>query len=171
MDSEKTLKTMQAAVQELTKEGSKLYSAYWMEKDKMSNDLLVVSFDFIQPNGSAYSQSYFFQINKGFSDPKPDKTKLTYDELEGLTEADFDPATIVKYYEDAKAQMPEGYTYRGISDHTIRINEGNGEKQQNFTLMVTEDGNEKVKSAGQTVIEYYELKFNVDKDGTVTLED
>ncbi|MDE5689649.1 MAG: hypothetical protein K2I38_03020, partial [Duncaniella sp.] len=62
---------------------------------------------------------------------------------------------IAKGIEDAKSQIPEGYTYRTvrnllIEDGTTRI-----------TIAVTKDGEETVTNAGQTSEVYYNADFEI----------
>ncbi|MCD8079143.1 MAG: hypothetical protein LUF04_01640 [Bacteroides sp.] len=172
MDGEKALGKIKDAYTQITGENAKIYWMNWIEKDKMSNNADFVSITFVKPDDSTYNQAFILQgPAEGPGSPSSKKAGFKYDEIEGLTAADIDPATIMGYYEKAKKEIPEGYTYRGISAHCVDLHHKSKKPNHNFKMMVTEDGKEEVTSAGQTVIEYYELDFLVDEDGNVTMKD
>lgn len=90
------------------------------------------------------------------------------------------PATIQKQYEQAKATLPGGFTYKGVPAYRITetLSSGNGvldrrrklgEVKATFSINVTEDGKETIQSAGKSVEQYYTADFEVQSDGSVVL--
>ena len=79
---------------------------------------------------------------------KPDVTPI---DLKAL-----DMNMIVKGIEDAKSQIPEGYTYRTVRN--ITINDG----VTAITIALTKDGEETVTNAGQTSEVYYDARYDID---------
>lgn len=98
-----------------------------------------------------YSQNFQFDGEVSALDSSSDKPNKSPIDLKAL-----DMNMIAKGIEDAKSQIPEGYTYRTvrnllIEDGTTRI-----------TIAVTKDGEETVTNAGQTSEVYYNADFEID---------
>ena len=108
--------------------------------------------------------------------------KLDFEKVKGLTPASINVEAIRKQYEEAKAMIPENYTFKSIGDYLIQetVPSGNefldrnktfGEVKAEFSMNITENGKEIVESAGKKSVQYYEVTFNVLPDGSVQMEE
>ena len=98
-----------------------------------------------------YAQTFFFNGEVGeLSDSRllSDVTPLDLNAL--------DMNLIAKGIEDAKSQIPEGYTFKTVRN--ISINDGVSQ----ITMALTKDGEETITNAGQTSEVYYDMKFDID---------
>lgn len=99
----------------------------------------------------AYSQSFFFDGRVSELDSNSDKTDVSPINLKEL-----DMNMIVKGIEDAKSQIPEGYTYRAVRNMIIK------DGATMIIMALTKDGEETVTNAGQTSEVYYDAHFDID---------
>lgn len=135
----------------------------------------------VKDNNQVFVQNFLGQLGWKPTDIDTDHwyEALDYEKITPIDVANLDVAGIMKHIADAKAMIPEEYEFRSISRYEIKAGipqnrEGEGEYTSatttDFTINVVEKGNETVSSAGTTSIIYYEIKFNVDADGNLTME-
>ncbi|MDE6409025.1 MAG: hypothetical protein K2K81_02115 [Muribaculaceae bacterium] len=98
-----------------------------------------------------YAQTFFFNGEVGELRDSRLLSNVTPLDLNAL-----DMNLIVKGIEDAKSQIPEGYTFKTVR----RIDIEDGVSQ--ITMALTKDGEETVTNAGQTSEVYYDAKFDID---------
>ncbi|MDR2806097.1 MAG: hypothetical protein LBB85_10785 [Dysgonamonadaceae bacterium] len=72
-----------------------------------------------------------------------------------------------KYVEEAKTQIPEGYTFESVDFLTFEPN-SKGDLEISFEIQVTETGKSSRMEGGRKITDYYELTFKVDKEGNIT---
>ena len=83
----------------------------------------------------------------------------------------------MKQLEEAKKQIPAEYAFKSLAEYRIESDitksgdTYNPDLLTTFTVNVVEKGNETVSNAGSTSIVYYEIKFDVAPDGTVTMQE
>ena len=71
-----------------------------------------------------------------------------------------------KGIEDAKSQIPEGYTYKTVRNMIIK------DGVTRITMAVTKNGEETVTNAGQTSEVYYDAEYDIDNaSGKATFKD
>lgn len=164
----------------------KLYNVRWLEGEKLENELQILAVDMVNPSGDCFTQSFILSgpsrgnasdLRKALSMPKVD-----FDKVKGITPESIDPAAIQKQYDEALKSIPEGYTFKSIGSYEIgeTMPSGNkfldrnkilGEIKAEFDINITENGKEVIESAGKKSIQYYELRFNVQPDGSVELDE
>ena len=98
-----------------------------------------------------YSQTFFFNGEVGELSDSSLLSDVTPLDLNAL-----DMNLIAKGIEDAKSQIPEGYTFKTVRN--ISINDGVSQ----ITMALTKDGEETITNAGQTSEVYYDAKFDID---------
>lgn len=135
----------------------------------------------VKDDNKVFVQNFMGQLGWKATDIDTDHwyEQLDYEKITPIDVANLDVAGIMKHIADAKAMIPEEYEFRSISRYEIKAGvpdnrQGEGEYTSatttDFTINVVEKGNETVSSAGTTSIIYYEIKFNVDADGNLTME-
>lgn len=165
----------------------KVYKIHWMELDELENNLAVLSVEMVNKAGDCFSQSFNLAgPGKGnISDLREvigQHGKIDFEQVKGLTPASVNVDAIRKQYEEAKAMIPENYTFNSIGSYKISetIPSGNqfldrnkkfGEVKTQFDVNVTENGKEIIESAGKKSIQYYEVTFNVLPDGSVEMDE
>ena len=98
-----------------------------------------------------YAQIFFFNGEVGELSESSLLSDVTPLDLNAL-----DMNLIAKGIEDAKSQIPEGYTFKTVRN--ISINDGVSQ----LTMALTKDGEETITNAGQTSEVYYDMKFDID---------
>lgn len=98
-----------------------------------------------------YAQTFFFNGEVGELSDSRLLSNVTPLDLNAL-----DMNLIVKGIEDAKSQIPDGYTFKTIRNISI----SNGVSK--IIMALTKDGEETVTNAGQTSEVYYDAKFDID---------
>lgn len=152
----------------------KVVSAYWYEREELSNNLEYMLVEMVGTDGALYSQT--FKVggdNQGPAEMKESRSNRKYDfaTMNHLTAADFDAAQINGYIETAKTEIPEEYSFESVHGYTLRVDPANGEKTSDFDIYVTEKGNKTSVQGRNVVTTYYEIEFQVEADGTVVMED
>ncbi len=129
-----------------------VYAIGLFEIEELSGKALFANVKMLNADRTqTYSQNFQFDGEVSALDSSSDKPNKSPIDLKAL-----DMNMIAKGIEDAKSQIPEGYTYRTvrnllIEDGTTRI-----------TIAVTKDGEETVTNAGQTSEVYYNADFEID---------
>lgn len=165
----------------------KIYEIRWMEADELENNLTVLFVEMVNKAGDCFSQTFTLSgPGKGnisdLNEAGGLRGKLDFEKVKGLTPASINVEAIRKQYEEAKAMIPENYTFKSIGDYLIQetVPSGNefldrnktfGEVKAEFSMNITENGKEIVESAGKKSVQYYEVTFNVLPDGSVQMEE
>lgn len=186
MDSENAAKFVSEKVaKNIDRNEWKIFEINWSEEEELENKLGFILVSMVNSSGDCYTQPFIGQIGWTAGDLTPEHwyKRLDYAQVKGIDPTAIDPAKYMRQLEEAKAMIPEGYSFKSVSDYTLsetlpsRTEVENGEgtypqtTQATFTLCITEDGKETVTSAGNTSIVYYELDFEVQPDGTVLLKE
>lgn len=129
-----------------------IYEINLFETEECTGRSLIFTVDLVNADKTqAYSQGFYFNGEVGkLSDSSSDPNVIPLD-LNTL-----DMNMIIKGIEDAKSQIPKGYTYKTVRN--IRIKNG----VSHLTMAVTKDGEETVTNAGQTSEVYYDAEFDID---------
>lgn len=161
----------------------KIYSLSIMEGETLSDNLFLVTVKLVNRDNRAFSQSYYMNglaptdlrdVQSTFEAPE-------YETTVGIDLASLDPQQIAAQIAEARTTLPEGYTFKSVSMYEVTetIPSGNalldrgkqfGTHETRFVMNFTEDGKEKVSSAGQTSLVYYQATASVAPDGTITVE-
>lgn len=166
----------------------KVYDLRWSEGETLENDLLMVRVEMINTNNSCFSQ--VFHVGGSIAGTVGDLSEargigikeLTFAGVKGITPEMINPEAIQKQYDAAKTMIPEQYEFKSIGDYQFNeiIPSGNSFLDRNkkigkivvsFDVCVTEKGKEIVKSAGKESIQYYEVQFDVQPDGSVIIHE
>lgn len=150
----------------------KIYEIRWMEADELENNLTVLFVEMVNKAGDCFSQTFTLSgPGKGNISDLDEagglSGKLDFEKVKGLTPASINVEAIRKQYEEAKAMIPENYTFKSIGDYLIQetVPSGNefldrnktfGEVKAEFSMNITENGKEIVESAGKKSVQYYE---------------
>lgn len=152
--------------------------------DEMSNELGSITFRLLDLDGREYSQNYAYyegenQWKFGELDPASiQREAYDFEKAHGIIEADLDAKKLVGYFEAAKKQIPKEYTYQGLSSIHMKyeipsiVGTGKyGDKLEvSFDAMATENGKEKVESAGKTTNVFYEVSFELNDKGEIEMD-
>jgi hypothetical protein len=140
------------------------------EKEKLSSYFGMVVVNLRNSSDVKYEQTFYYNFDISHDDSKPEKKfgmsskpnhYINVEDIDKLKD------TLEKYVEEAKTQIPEGYTFGSVSFLTFEPN-SRGEIEISFEIQVTETGKSIRKESGRTVTDCYELTFKVDKDGNIT---
>lgn len=183
-----TTKVAEAIKKNINLDEWKIYEIYWMEGEELENDLQIVCLGMINKANDCFTQSLILGGQAAGTVTELRKAtgigmdKQQFDAIKGIDPSTINAETIQKQYEDAKAQIPEEYQFKSISRYNIYevrpsgndfLDRGKniGEIMASFDLNVIEPGKEYVESAGKKSLQYYEIDFNVQPDGTVVMEE
>lgn len=186
MDSaEATTLVKQTIAEKIDGNAWKVYRVRWQEGDQTGNELETLTVYMANTSGDCFTQRFVLSgLGKGKVwdlSEVPAQSRVDFDQIKGITDA-IDVDAIQKQYEAAKAMIPEGYTFKSIAGYDIQevIPTGNalrdrgkqiGAIEATFDATATEDGKEYVESAGKKSLQYYEITFNVQPDGSVEIDD
>ncbi|MDR2764234.1 MAG: hypothetical protein LBB90_04315 [Tannerella sp.] len=140
------------------------------EKDELSGIFGMGVVDLRDSKDALYEQVLYYNFSIPHNDPKPRKERISdpknpsYLNVDDIIER---KDLIGKYVEEAKAQLPEGYTFESVDFMTFKPDD-QGAFSLSFEIQVTETGKAPRMEGGRKVTDYYELKFYVDKDGNIT---
>jgi hypothetical protein len=164
------------AIEELATDLKKISEDYQIEKvvlhekDELEGTFGMGVVDMRNSKGARYQQTLYYNFGIPHNDPKPQtgwdsrREEPRYLNVEDIiTRKDL----IEKYVEEAKTQIPEGYTFESVDFMTFSTDD-KGEFALSFDLQVTETGKSTRMEGGRKVTDYYKLEFSVDKDGNIT---
>ncbi|MDR2804715.1 MAG: hypothetical protein LBB85_03605, partial [Dysgonamonadaceae bacterium] len=120
--------------------------------------------------GEKYEKTLYYNFGIAHNDPKPESEFGTrskpnhYIDVEDIVKL---KETLNKYVEEAKTQIPEGYTFESVDFLTFEPN-SKGDLEISFEIQVTETGKSTRMEGGRQITDYYELTFKVDKEGNIT---
>lgn len=103
----------------------KIYEIRWMEADELENNLTVLFVEMVNKAGDCFSQTFTLSgPGKGNISDQDEagglSGKLDFEKVKGLTPASINVEAIRKQYEEAKAMIPENYTFKSIGDYLIQ---------------------------------------------------
>jgi hypothetical protein len=164
------------AMDELTSDLKKISEKFKIEKvvvhekDQLSGNFGMAAVDLRNEEGVKYEQILYYNFGIPHNDPKQERESrgaskqhyyINVDDVIKVKD------NIEKYVEEAKTQIPEGYTFESVDFLTFKAN-SKEELEISFEIQVTETGKSSRVEGGRRVTDYYELEFNVDKDGKIT---
>ncbi|MDR0757891.1 MAG: hypothetical protein LBF85_08605 [Tannerella sp.] len=164
------------AIEELTADLKKIGKDFKIEKvvvhekDELSGTFGMSVVDMQNSKGEKYEQTLYYNFGIPHNDPKPQSgarsrsENLYFINVDDIIER---KDLIEKYVEEAKTQIPEGYTFESVDFITFAPDD-NGALVLSFEIQVTETGKSARMEGGRKVIDYYQLEFFVDKDGNIT---
>ena len=96
-----------------------------MEADELENNLTVLFVEMVNKAGDCFSQTFTLSgPGKGNISDLDEagglRGKLDFEKVKGLTPASINVEAIRKQYEEAKAMIPENYTFKSIGDYLIQ---------------------------------------------------
>lgn len=165
----------------------KVYHLRWVEGESLENDLLFYSVTMVNPDNGCFTQT--FHIGGGAAGTVGDlreahgsSSHAIFADVKGITPEMINAAAIQKQYDAAKAMIPEEYEFKSIANYEIFetvpsgidvIDRRNkmGEVKAKFEVNVTEKGKEIIESAGKQTLQYYEVDFEVQPDGSIKMEE
>lgn len=168
MDSESTYEALAKQVSEFDK-GWKPFRLLVTNKgvnDECSNELSLAQVYMVNAENEKISQTVLPKLG----DPKPlDGYKdINYDEL---TPLDLSAATLLKNINDCKAMIPEGFKFLNLEDYLITYEPRDKGYEAVLEINVQEIGKEKVEANGKSSEVYYQLKFRIAPDGTISIDE
>ncbi|MDR1601439.1 MAG: hypothetical protein LBS42_03320 [Tannerella sp.] len=167
--SPKAIETLVADLKKISKD-FKIEKIVLHEKEELTGSFGMSVVDLQNSKGEKYEQTLYYNFGIPHNDPKPRsgvsarREVLYFINVDDIVER---KDLIEKYVEEAKTQIPEGYTFESVDFMTFAPDD-NGEFSLSFELQVTETGKPARMEGGRSVTDYYELEFHVDKDGNIT---
>ncbi|MDR1676085.1 MAG: hypothetical protein LBR86_06430 [Tannerella sp.] len=164
------------AIEELATDLKKIAKDYKIEKvvihekEELSGSFGMSAVDMRDSKGARYEQVLYYNFGIPHNDPKPRSGRdsgsenVQYISVDDIIER---KDLIEKYVEEAKTQLPEGYTFESVDFIAFKPDD-RGAFSLSFELQVTETGKAARMEGGRKVTDYYELNFYVDKDGNIT---
>lgn len=160
----------------------KIHHILFSEGEALSDRLFFVSVSMIDRDDRTFTQTFYLDGRApGNLSADNGIRKPEYETTVGIDLASLDPQQIAAQIAEARTTLPEGYTFKSVSMYEVTetIPSGNalldrgkqfGTHETRFVMNFTEDGKEKVSSAGQTSLVYYQATASVAPDGTITVE-
>jgi len=170
------------AMNELTTDLKKISENYIIErinvteKEKLTSEFGYANVELRDKEGQLFEQMLYYGLGIPHNDPKPKRASSRRQEPHAVNVEDIikQNDNIEKYVEAAKVIMNEElegkYKFESVTNLEFKADK-EGALQIRFCMNVTEKGNSTRREGGQMVTDYYELQFNVDKDGNVIYED
>lgn len=164
----------------------KIYRILWQEGEELGNELQLVTVWLVNDSGDCFNQRFTLAgPGKGTVTDLSKATgqkRVDFERVNGIAPERVDPAAIQKQFEEALATIPDNYTFKSISSYDISetlssgvelFDRGKnvGEIKAQFDVNVTENGKEMIENAGKKSIQYYQITFNVQPDGSVEMDD
>lgn len=163
----------------------KIYYVRFYEGDDLSNDMLYVLIKMVNPDNLTFSQPFYLDGHVGDMREASDASSydIDYEKINGIDLTELDVAKIQSQLEEAKGMIPEGHTYKSISYYQIeevlpKIRPSHFDKMREvgayeteFGLCFTEDGKETETNGGKVNYLYYEVRVQVNSDGTLTVKE
>lgn len=147
----------------------KVVSVRWSD-DELSNNVDFVLVEMVNKEGQAYNQGFIGTLNFAAGDLSEVNTsfyKAAPQDIPALDITKIDAKRIVAHIEAAKKMIPQEYQFKSLANYKLSNTEKDPDKEETFTINVTEKGKETVASAGRESLVYYEIEFQVKKDGTL----
>ena len=167
MDSKSTYESLAKQVGEFDK-GWKPFRLLVTNKgvnDECSNELSLAQVYMVNAENEKISQTVLPKLG----DPKPLEgyKDINYDEL---TPLDLSAATLLKNIDDCKAMFPEGFKFLNLEDYLITYEPRDKGYEAVLEINVQEIGKEKVEANGKSSEVYYQFKFRIAPDGSISME-
>lgn len=167
MDSESTYESLAKQVGEFDK-GWKPFRLIVTNKgvnDACSNELSLAQVYMVNAENEKISQTVLPEL--GAPKPLDGYKDINYDEL---TPLDLSAATLLKNINDCKAMIPEGFKFLNLEDYLITYEPRDKGYEAVLEINVQEIGKEKVEANGKSSEVYYQLKFRIAPDGSISMD-
>ena len=174
MDSVEGFEEVIATVNKHVDKKYEIVSIKVFEEDKLSNNL-----------GSIYvgmyheGKSFELTIHSGM-EPELSDGKGSYNgdvsKIKGIDLTKIDKEKLRAYIEQAVEEVSEAagdveYVYRGVGNFSIDNNGKGDEIKYDFSINIVEKEGATRQEGRRIVTDYYEVKFDVDKDGNMKMRD
>jgi cell fate (sporulation/competence/biofilm development) regulator YmcA (YheA/YmcA/DUF963 family) len=149
----------------------KIVEASIRESEKLSGHFGNLFLNLENAEGKPYTQLIFYNQSLPNDEPQEARTpSIKKKEKKAIDLSAIDKEKIAKYVEEAVAQIPEEYNFASVGSIDFSADD-NGNLLHKIIINITEK-NKSAKVQGRRIItEYYELYFDVDKDGNMVLRD
>lgn len=167
MDSESTYEALAKQVSTFDK-GWKPFRLIVSNKgvnDECSNELSLAQVYMVNTENEKISQTVLPEL--GAPKPLDGYKDINYDEL---TPLDLSAATLLKNINDCKALIPEGFKFLNLEDYLISYEPRDKGYEAVLEINVQEVGKEKVEANGKSSEVYYQLKFRIAPDGSISMD-
>lgn len=167
MDSESTYEALAKQVSTFDK-GWKPFRLIVTNKgvnDECSNELSLAQVYMVNTENEKISQTVLPEL--GAPKPLDGYKDINYDEL---TPLDLSAATLLKNINDCKALIPEGFKFLNLEDYLISYEPRDKGYEAVLEINVQEVGKEKVEANGKSSEVYYQLKFRIAPDGSISMD-
>lgn len=133
--------------------------------DECSNELSLAQVYMVNTENEKISQTVLPEL--GAPKPLDGYKDINYDEL---TPLDLSAATLLKNINDCKALIPEGFKFLNLEDYLISYEPRDKGYEAVLEINVQEVGKEKVEANGKSSEVYYQLKFRIAPDGSISMD-
>lgn len=167
MDSESTYEALAKQVSAFDK-GWKPFRLIVTNKgvnDECSNELSLAQVYMVNTENEKISQTVLPEL--GAPKPLDGYKDINYDEL---TPLDLSAATLLKNINDCKGLIPEGFKFLNLEDYLISYEPRDKGYEAVLEINVQEVGKEKVEANGKSSEVYYQLKFRIAPDGSISMD-
>lgn len=168
MDSKSTYESIAKQVSEFDK-GWKPFRLIVTNKgvnDECSNELSLAMVYLVNAENDKISQIVLPEL--GAPKPLDGYKDINYDEVEPM---DLSATTLLKNIDDCKAMIPEGFKFLNLEDYLITYDTGKKGYEAVLEINVQEIGKEKVEANGKSSEVYYQLKFRIAPDGSISMDE
>jgi hypothetical protein len=150
----------------------KIVEASIRESEKLSGHFGNLFLNLENAEGKPYTQLIFYNQSLPNDEPQEARTPsvIKKKEKKAIDISAINQEKIAKYVEEAVAQIPEEYDFASVGSIDFSSDD-NGNLLHKIIINITEK-NKSSKVQGRRIItEYYELYFDVDKDGNMVLRE
>lgn len=168
MDSKSTYESLAKQVSEFDK-GWKPFRLLVTNKgvnDACSNELSLAMVYMVNAENEKISQTVLPEL--GAPKPLDGYKDINYDELAPM---DLSAAALLKNINDCKALIPEGFKFLNLEDYLITYDTRKKGYEAVLEINVQEIGKEKVEANGKSSEVYYQLKFRIAPDGSISIDE
>lgn len=174
MSSKEAVETVLTTLGGIDTTRCRITEVAWSEDDKMTNNLRYVNVIYMDADGNRFRQNFDLHDTKKTSEPEQLK-----DPISGIKERQvwpipfsaLDAGEILTQLKSVVDDLPEELVFRSVARYSIDRKSDSGDYDRRFTVLVTKKGEKSKREGRHTVTTYYELKFVVAPDGTVTLKE
>ncbi|GAB6012155.1 hypothetical protein [Viscerimonas tarda] len=174
IDSPEALDKVISDLTEISKNYN-IISARLVEKEKLSGDFGLLILELSDAEGKHYEQKVFYNYSSVKNEPAKEKENRLSSfrknkEKTAINVVGINKENIAKYVAEAKTLIPEEYKFDCVGGIFFTADD-DANLLLKLTLDIT-DKNTATRIQGRNIVtDYYELEFDVDKDGKVTLNE
>lgn len=168
MDSKSTYESLAKQVSEFDK-GWKPFRLLVTNKgvnDECSNELSLAQVYMVNADNEKICQTVLPEL--GAPKPLDGYKDINYDEVPPL---DLSAVTLLKNIDDCKSMIPEGFKFLNLEDYLISYEPREKGYEAVLEINVQEVGKEKVEANGKSSEVYYQLKFRIAPDGSISVKE